>query len=160
MASKVRAIVVTVSDTRTEANDLSGRRLAELLEDHGADVVDRLIITDDYENLRQTLYSLTESEANLIITTGGTGLAERDNTPEATLAIVEKEVPGIPEVIRAESAKHTKYAMISRSVAGIRNGTLIINFPGSVKGVEQCFDVVKGILNHSAELLDGPVSHD
>ena len=159
MGSKIRAIVVSVSDSRNESNDHSGDRLSELIRDSGADVLEKRLVTDDFENLRQTLYSLTETDANLVITTGGTGFSPRDNTPEATLAVIEKETPGISEALRAESSKHTKFAMLSRGVAGIRNGTLLINFPGSLKGVEQCFDVISPILEHAIELLGGPVTH-
>jgi molybdopterin adenylyltransferase len=102
--TKIKAIVVTVSDTRHEDDDVSGVTLLGLLLSVGAEVHEKIIISDDFENLRQTLYSLTEREdVNLIVTTGGTGLAERDNTPEATRAIIEKEVPGISEAMRVET---------------------------------------------------------
>lgn len=158
--SPVCAAVVSVSDTRSEENDISGDKLVELLTDHGAEVVEKVIVTDDFDNLRQTLFSLTETDVNLIMTTGGTGLGERDNTPEATEAVIEKEVPGISESMRAETIQFTRFAMISRGISGIRNGTLIINLPGSTKGVEQCFKVVESILDHSVEVLSGPVCHD
>jgi len=159
MASKIRAVVVSVSDTRDESSDVSGMRLCALLEDFGAEVLEKIIVTDDFENLRQTIYSLTESDANLVLTTGGTGFAPRDNTPEATLAVIEKETPGISEAIRAESAKHTRFAMISRGVSGIRGGTLIINLPGSTKGVEQCFAVIAPILEHAIDQISGRTGH-
>jgi len=159
MANSIRAAVVSVSDTRDETNDISGDRLAELLTESGAVVVEKLIVSDDFEDLRQTIYSLTETEANLILTTGGTGFAPRDNTPEATLAVIEKEAPGISEALRIESAKHTKFSMLSRGVSGIRNNTLIINLPGSTKGVEQCYAVISGILSHSVDLLRGNTGH-
>lgn len=160
MGSEIRAVVISVSDTRDDNNDISGNRLRDLLKEFGAEVLDKLIVTDDFENLRETIYSLTETEANLILTTGGTGLSPRDNTPEATLAVIEKEVPGISEAIRRESEKHTRYAMISRGVAGIRNGTLIINLPGSTKGVEQSFEVIRGVLEHSALVIQGNDGHE
>ena len=157
---KIIAAVVTVSDTRTESNDESGKRLADLLKDSGALIVERLIVNDDFENLRQTLHSLAEREdINLILTTGGTGLADRDNTPEATLSVIQKEAPGIAEAIRAESLKVTPTAMISRGVAGGRNGTLIINLPGSVKGVGECFEVIRPILRHAVDLVSGRTGH-
>ncbi len=159
MASKIRAVVVSVSDTRDETNDISGDRLVGLLLAEGAHIIEKRIVTDDFENLRQTLYSLTETDVNLILTTGGTGFAPRDNTPEATRAIITKEAPGISEAMRFESSRHTKFAMISRGVSGIRNGTLIINLPGSTKGVEQCFEVFKGILEHAVGLLERNSSH-
>ena len=160
MANEIRTVVVSVSDTRDESNDVSGDRVRELLVDFGAVVIDKIIVSDDFENLRQTIYSLTETDCNLILTTGGTGFAPRDNTPEATLAVIEKETPGISEAMRAESAKHTRFAMISRGVSGIRNGTLIINLPGSTKGVEQCFSVIAGILEHSVGLIEGQTNHE
>ena len=159
MGANVIAAVVSVSDTRNEETDHSGDRLVELLTSYGAEVREKLIVTDDFENLRQTLFSLTETDINLILTTGGTGLAARDNTPEATLAVIEREVPGIPEALRSVSAKHTKFAMLSRGVAGIRNSTLIVNLPGSLKGVGQCFDVISPILSHSTDLLRGETNH-
>lgn len=159
MKEKIRAVIVTVSDTRDESTDRSGALLSELLEEEGAEILDRVIVTDDYENLRQTLYSLTETEANLILTTGGTGLAVRDNTPEATLFVIEREIPGIPEAIRAETLRHTRLAMLSRGVAGTRNGTLIINLPGSPKAVEECFGVIRGILPHAVDLVSGRTAH-
>lgn len=160
MDSRIRAVVVSVSDTRDETDDISGKRLSGLLHDFGAAVLEKIIVTDDFENLRQTLYSLTESDANLVVTTGGTGLSTRDNTPEATRAVIEKEAPGISEAMRAESAKHTRFAMLSRGVSGIRNGTLIINLPGSTKGVEQCFGVIAPVLEHSIRLIEGETDHD
>ena len=115
------------------------------------------MIVDD---LRQTLYVLTErEEVNLIITTGGTGFAERDNTPEATRAVIEKEAPGIAEAMRIETTKINPRAMLSRGVCGIRNDTLIINLPGSPKGVQECFEVIRPILQHAVNLLAGDTKH-
>lgn len=159
MDNEIRAVVVSVSDSRDASNDISGDRLAELLTSEGAQVVDKIIVSDDFENLRQTLYSLTETDVNLILTTGGTGFSDRDNTPEATQAVIIKEAPGISEAMRFESARHTKFAMISRGVSGIRNRTLIINLPGSTKGVEQCFVVIKDILAHAVRLLERNDAH-
>ncbi len=159
MNNKIRAIVLSVSDTRTEENDISGNKLVELLNEINAEILEKIIVSDDFENLQQTLFSLTETEANLILTTGGTGFAERDNTPEATLAVIEKETPGISEAMRAETAKNTKFAMLSRGVSGIRNQTLIINLPGSTKGVEECFNVIRDILPHAINLISGNTKH-
>ncbi|MCO6510611.1 MAG: MogA/MoaB family molybdenum cofactor biosynthesis protein [Aridibacter famidurans] len=157
---KIIAAVVTVSDTRTLASDTSGERLSELLKEFGALIVERQIVNDDYENLRNTLFALTEREdINLILTTGGTGLAERDNTPEATNSIIEKEAPGIAEAIRAESLKITPTAMLSRGTAGVRNGTLIINLPGSEKGVAETFEIIRPVLRHAVDLVSGRTKH-
>ncbi len=156
----IKAYVVTVSDSRTIENDESGDRLIAELEGVGIEIIDRIIVSDDFEDLRQTLYSLTENEeVNLILTTGGTGFAERDNTPEATLAVIEKETPGISEAMRFETAKKTKFAALSRGVSGIRDKTLIINLPGSPKGVIECFDVIKDILPHAIKLISGDTEH-
>lgn len=159
MPNEIRAVVVSVSDTRSEADDVSGDTLVRCLKGTGAEVLEKVIVTDDFEGLRQTLYSLTETDANLILTTGGTGFAERDNTPEATLAVIEREAPGISEAIRFETMKNTEFAMLSRGVSGIRNGTLIINLPGSTKGVTECFDVVKAVLPHAIKLIEGETTH-
>ncbi|CAN5217142.1 MogA/MoaB family molybdenum cofactor biosynthesis protein [soil metagenome] len=160
MANKIKAIVVTVSDTRTESEDVSGVTLVGLLLANGAEIVDKIIVSDDFEDLRNTLYSLTEREdANLIITTGGTGFAPRDNTPEATRAVIEREANGLSEAMRAETLKNTPFAMLSRGVCGIRGKTLIINLPGSPKGVSECFDVIKDVLPHAVNLLSGDTKH-
>lgn len=156
----IKAVVVTVSDSRNEENDISGKKLVEILTDFGAEVVEKIIVSDDFDHLRQTLYVLTEREdVNLIVTTGGTGFAERDNTPEATRAVIEKETPGLAEAMRFETSKINPKAWLSRGVCGIRNNTLIINFPGSPKGVTECFEVIKPILPHAVNLLEGNTGH-
>ena len=158
--STIKAVVVTVSDSRTEATDVSGVTLVGLLLGIGAEIVEKIIVSDDFEDLRQTLYALTMREdVNLIITTGGTGFSERDNTPEATSAVIEKEASGMAEAIRFETAKNTPMAMLSRGVCGIRNQTLIVNLPGSPKGVVECFEVIKPILKHAVNLVAGQTGH-
>lgn len=159
MSNLIKAFVLTISDTRTDSNDESGDILVKLLDEIDAKILDKLIISDNFEDIRQTLYSLTERDANLILTTGGTGFAERDNTPEATLAVISKETPGISEAMRFETSKNTKFAMLSRGVSGIRNQTLIINLPGSTKGVVECFEVIKDVLPHAINLLEGKTGH-
>jgi len=159
--SKIRAIVVTVSDSRREDNDLSGVTLLGLLLSIGAEVHEKIIVSDDFDELRQTLFSLTErGDVNLILTTGGTGFAERDNTPEATRAVIEKEAPGIAEAMRYETAKINPKAILSRGVCGIRNNTLIINLPGSPRAVGECFEIIKPVLQHAVNLLSGDTKHD
>ncbi len=158
---KIRAIVVTVSDSRTEAEDVSGVTLVGLLLQLKAEIADKIIVSDDFEDLRQTLYSLTEREdVNLIVTTGGTGFSERDNTPEATRAVIEKEAQGLAEAMRSQTLKNTPMAMLSRGVCGIRNQTLIINLPGSPKGVRECFEVIKPVLPHAINLITGHTIHN
>ena len=159
--STIKAVVVTVSDSRVEADDVSGKTLRELLEKSGAEIIEKIIVSDDFDDLRQTLYVLTErSDVNLIITTGGTGFAERDNTPEATRAVIEKDAPGIAEAMRSETAKLNPKAILSRGVCGIRNHTLIINLPGSPKAVRECFEVFKPILQHCINLISGNTNHN
>lgn len=160
--SDIRAVVLTISDacSRGEREDTSGAALAQLLTDLGATIVERKILSDDLEPLAQTLRELADrSDVNLIITTGGTGLGPRDNTPEATQSIIEREAPGIAEAIRAESLKVTPMAMISRAVCGVRSETLIINLPGSPKAVKESFAVIAPVLSHALDLLAGKTTH-
>lgn len=156
----IKAAVITVSDTRKPGGDLSGKRLAELLWAIGADIVETLILTDELEHLRNTFYTLTErDDVNLIITTGGTGLGPRDNTPEATRAVIDREAPGFAEAMRRETAIKTPMAMLSRGICGIRGKTLIINLPGSPRAVEECFDVIRPVLKHAIDLICGQTEH-
>lgn len=162
MSTPIRAAVITASDacSRGERADDSGMALVELLDASGADVVEKKILSDDLEPLVQTLAAIARrDDINLIVTTGGTGLGPRDNTPEATLRVIEREVPGIAEAIRAESLKVTQMAMISRGVAGVASGTLIINLPGSPKAVRESFAVIKPVLAHAVDLLAGQTRH-
>lgn len=156
----IRSAIITVSDTRQLSNDLSGDRLAQLITSIGGDIVERMIVTDDLGDLTQTLHSLAQrDDINLIITTGGTGFAPRDNTPEATQAVIERDAPGLAEAMRRETAGKTPMAMLSRGVCGIRGNTLIINLPGSPKGVEECFEVIRPVLHHAVALISGNSAH-
>src|SRR6185503_4829670 len=131
---QIRAVVVTVSDSRSEETDVSGVTLLGLLLSVGAEAHEKIIVSDEFEDLRQTLADLCErDDVNLIFTTGGTGFSARDNAPEATRIIIEKEAPGLAEAMRAETLKNTPFAMLSRGVCGIRGSTLIVNLPGSPK---------------------------
>jgi molybdopterin adenylyltransferase len=160
MSEEIKAIVITVSDSREESTDVSGTILVGLLLEMKAEIVEKLIIKDDLEVLTAILKTQAEREdVNLIITTGGTGFAERDITPEATRAVIEKEAQGIAEMMRFETIKKTPTSMLSRAVAGIRHQTLIINFPGSPKGVQECFEVVSPVLPHAINLLAGNTKH-
>ncbi len=162
MSTSIRAVAITVSDSsaRGEQEDASGSALVELLREAGADIVAQEVVSDDLDPLADKLREFAErSDVNLVITTGGTGLGPRDNTPEATLRVIEREVPGIAEAMRMETGNNTPMAMISRGVCGICSGTLIINLPGSPKAVRESFAVIKDVLPHAIALLAGK-SHD
>lgn len=157
----IKAFIVTVSDTRALDDDLSGNRLAELLIGSGAEVTGKIIVSDDLDALRNTLHELTErNDINLILTTGGTGFGPRDNAPEATQAVIEREAPGLAEAMRRETYAKTPLAILSRGMCGIRGDTLIINLPGSPKAVEECFAVIQPVLHHALQLLAGETRHD
>jgi molybdopterin adenylyltransferase len=163
MPTQIRAVVITVSDacSRGEREDASGQSLVRLLREIGAEIVETKILSDDLDPLTNALREFADrSDVNLIVTTGGTGLAPRDNTPEATLAVIEREAAGVAEAMRIETLKQTPMAMISRGVCGIRCRTLIINLPGSPKGVRESFAVIAPVLNHAVALLAGNTRHE
>lgn len=156
----MKTIVISISDSRDAENDASGDLLVGLLSESGAKVIGKLILTDDRDELAETLRSYADrNAADLIITTGGTGLAPRDNTPEATRSVIEKEAPGLAEAMRRETAVNTPMAMLSRAVCGIRGKTLIINLPGSPRAVVECFEVIKPVLGHAVAVLKGENIH-
>lgn len=158
MPTQIRAAVITVSDacSRGEREDDSGKALVQLLRDIGAEVIETKIVSDDLEPLSDVLLDLSDrSDINLIVTTGGTGFSPRDNTPEATLAVIEREAPGLAEAMRMQTLANTPMAMISRGVCGIRSGTLIVNLPGSPRGARESFEVIAPVLNHAIALLIG-----
>ena len=158
----IHAVIITASDAcaRGEREDKSGEALIELLTELGAHIVAKEILPDDLEPLSDKLREYADRpDVNLIITTGGTGFGPRDNTPEATRRIIEREAPGLSEAMRLETLKHTPMAMISRGVSGIRSATLIVNLPGSPRAVRESFAVIKPVLNHVIDLLAGDTSH-
>ena len=162
MENGMRTFIITVSDacSRGQRQDASGEALVELLKGLGAEIVETKIVSDDLGPLTDLLRSAADREdVNLVITTGGTGFSPRDNTPEATLAVIEREAPGIAEAMRLQTLNKTPMAMISRGVCGIRSGALIINLPGSPKGVRESFAVVAPVLNHAIALLSGHQEH-
>jgi len=151
--------VVTVSDrsARGEREDRSGPALAEAAERDGAEVVRRELVPDDPDALATLLAAMCDAPdaPDLVLTTGGTGLGPRDRTPEATAAVCERLVPGIPEALRADSLRVTPHAMLSRGVAGVRGRTLVVNLPGSTGGARDGWAVVAGIAAHAASQLRG-----
>ncbi len=152
--------IITASDkgSRGEREDISGKTIARLLKDIGT-VSAYVVIPDVQEIISQEIVRMADEEGiDLILTTGGTGLGPRDVTPEATLAVIDRIVPGIPEAIRAKSLEKTSRAMLSRAVAGMRGRTLIINLPGSPRGVEECLEVVLPSLEHGLAIMKGQAS--
>jgi len=163
MPTPIIAVAITVSDrcARGEQEDLSGAALVELLREVGADIIAHEVLSDDPEALADSLREYAgRDDVNLIITTGGTGFGPRDNTPEVTREVIEREAPGLAEAMRAESLKHTPMAMISRGVCGICSEALIVNLPGSPKAVRESFAVIRPVLHHAVALLLGRSGHE
>ena len=158
----IKAVVITVSDASSigEREDTSGETLVQLLTDLGAEIVAKEIVNDDLEPLAGKLRVYADrADVNLIMTTGGTGFGPRDNTPEATRTVIEREAPGLAEAMRFQTLKDTPMAMISRGVCGIRSGTLVVNLPGSPKAVRESFEVIRPVLSHAIALLEGNTGH-
>jgi molybdenum cofactor synthesis domain-containing protein len=151
----VRTVVMTVSTrvSRREAEDSSGTLLAHLAEDAGAEVVAMEVVPDDFALIEDRLHHYVDEGVSFVFTTGGTGLTHDDITPEATLAVIAREAPGIAEAMRAASLQHTPMGMLSRGVAGVAGRTLIVNFPGNPKAIEQLFPVLAPVLEHAAATL-------
>ena len=149
------ALVITISDSAAggKREDLSGPEAKRILEDAGFNVRSVDILPDEKHAIEARLRLAANEGFHLVVTSGGTGLSPRDVTPEATLAVIEKNVPGIADLMRLESLKITPRAALSRAVSGIRGATLIINLPGSVKGVRECLMAVRPILGHAIETL-------
>jgi molybdopterin adenylyltransferase len=154
------AAVVTVSDScaRGERVDVSGPAVADLLEKFGFRVVAKQIVQDDSMQIQNALVHLA-LEVRFIVTTGGTGIAERDVTPEATEAICERLIAGVAERMRSEGLKKTRYAPLSRGVCGVRGKTLILNLPGSPGGAVESLQAVVELVPHALNLLDGKTEH-
>lgn len=156
-----RAAIITVSDSgyQGKREDLSGPVIRDIVKREGYEVVSMDLLPDDQAMLAGRMREIADTgEADLILTTGGTGFSERDITPEATEEVTEKKVPGIPEAIRAYSMTITKRAMLSRATAGIRGKTLIVNLPGSPKAVKESLEYIVDALGHGIEILTGEVS--
>lgn len=154
----MRAAIITSSDTgyAGEREDLSGPAIREMIEPAGYEVVYQKVWPDDRQILEHEMKEICDSGlADLILTTGGTGFSPRDVMPEATLAVTERVVPGIPEAMRAYSLQFTGRAMLSRAAAGIRKQTLIVNLPGSPKAVRECLEYILPQLEHGLQILLG-----
>lgn len=149
--------IITASDkgARGEREDVSGKTIAAMLAGLG-EVKHYVVVPDEQAALSREMMQMVDNlGVDLVLTTGGTGLGPRDVTPEATLAVIDRLVPGIPEAMRAKSLEITSRAMLSRAVAGVRGRSLIINLPGSPKGVRECLEVVLPVLEHGLAIMKG-----
>jgi molybdenum cofactor synthesis domain-containing protein len=157
----IRAGVITVSDKGAQGKreDTSGPALVAMLKDAGIEVIRTLIVPDEKDQITQAIVTLSDEEKmDLILTTGGTGVSPRDVTPDATLEVIDKQIPGMAEAMRRQSMTITPNAMISRAVAGIRNRCLIVNLPGSPKGAKENLAAILPALGHAIEKIKGDES--
>ena len=157
---RVAIIVSSDSGYRGEREDLSGPEIRRIAEKNGYEIISQTILPDERKNLEKEMMRIAdENLADLILTTGGTGFSPRDCMPEATLNVSERRVPGIPEAMRTYSMQFTKRAMLSRSEAGIRKQTLIVNLPGSPKAVRECLEYIISELGHGLDILTGEATN-
>ena len=158
----LRAKILVLSDaaSRGERADLSGPAVRDVLEARGWQVAGIEILPDDLDTIRQRLESLTDGDdCDVVVTSGGTGVGPRDVTPEATRAVVEKEIPGLAELMRAEGLKKTRRAALSRGIVGVRKGKLIVNLPGSPRGASESIECILDLLPHVVDLIQGRTAH-
>lgn len=158
MKKLLRVAIITVSDKghRGEREDRSGKYVMQYFKEKGWEIADYEIVPDEKDMISKKLKDISDNEkADLILTTGGTGFSSRDVTPEATDGVIEKKVPGFSEIIRIGGQKKTPRAILSRGVSGIRKKTLIINLPGSMKGVKDSLELIYRPLPHGIDILTG-----
>jgi molybdopterin adenylyltransferase len=155
------AHVITVSDgvSATTRDDDSGRALVRILKDAGFEVIGPVVVPDEERRIAEAIVAAVDQRADVVVTTGGTGLGPRDVTPQATSTVIDFEVPGIGEAMRRAGAASTPMAALSRSMAGVRGQTLIINVPGSPKGATESLEAVLPTLAHAIKLLHGDTNH-
>jgi molybdenum cofactor synthesis domain-containing protein len=155
---KIKVAVLTVSDSCAEGSreDVSGQTICDMLPEETFEVCEKKIVSDDYQAIAEALKNFSDDQdIDVVLTTGGTGLGPRDVAPEATAYVCERIVPGLGEVMRAEGLKKTPNAILSRSFAGIRGKTLIINMPGSPKAVRECLEVILDVIPHAVKMMHG-----
>ena len=158
----LRAKILVLSDavSRGERADLSGPAVREVLEAGGWSVVSIEVLPDDLDTIQKKLKTLTDADdCDAVFTSGGTGVSPRDVTPEATRAVIEKDIPGLAELMRAEGIKKTRRAVLSRGIVGVRKGKLIVNLPGSPRGARESLETILDLLPHVVDLIQGRTSH-
>ena len=154
----IKVAILTVSDSCAQGKreDVSGQTIKDMLAEDKFEICEKRIVADNHEAIADELKFLSDNaDVDVVITTGGTGLGPRDVTPEATNSVSERTVPGLSEIIRAQGWKKTKNAVLSRGIVGIRNRTLIINLPGSSKGVKESLEIILDVLPHAVEMMHG-----
>jgi molybdopterin adenylyltransferase len=154
----IRTAILTISDACSQGKreDTSGQTIEEMLPKEIFEVCQKTVVPDDFEAITRTLRQFSdELKAQVVLTTGGTGLGPRDVTPEATIRVCDRVVPGVSEILRSESYKQTPNAVLSRGVSVMRDNTLIINMPGSPKAVRECMEIILEVLPHAVEMMLG-----
>ncbi len=154
----IKVAILTVSDSCSQhkREDISGQTIKEILPKDKFEICEHKVVADEHRSIKEALlYFSDELKADIVLTAGGTGLGPRDVTPEATIEICQKMVPGLAEAMRSEGLKKTKKAILSRSVAAIRGNTLLINLPGSPKGVKESLEVILDVLPHAVKMMHG-----
>ena len=162
MNQQFKVGILTISDSGSSGTrkDVSGQILEKIAVSNNLKIQLQEIIPDDFDKIQETLIEWSDNgEVVLILSTGGTGLGPRDRTPEATKLILDIEVPGISEIMRIQTFSQTPFAVLSRSVSGVRSGCLIVNLPGSPSGVEQCMNIILPSINHALEMIRGWKTH-
>ena len=154
----IKVAILTISDKCSEGKreDVSGKLIEEILPKALLDVCEKSIIPDDFRAITGTLRDLSDQKGvEIVLTTGGTGLGPRDVTPEATATVCDRMVPGLSEILRSESFTKTPNAVLSRGISGMRENTLIINLPGSPKGVRESLEIILDVLPHAVDMMQG-----
>ncbi len=154
----IRVAILTVSDScsQGEREDISGQTIKDMLPEDSFEICRKKIVADDHEKIVNELNQFSDkADIDVVFTTGGTGLGPRDVTPEATASVCERIIPGLGEIMRAEGLKKTKNAILSRGIAGICNRTIVINLPGSPKGVKESLEIILNVLPHAVDMMHG-----
>jgi len=154
----IRAAILTVSDSCSQGKreDVSGRMIADMLDEDKFEICEKRIVADNLKTIVDELkYFSDKAGVDVVFTTGGTGLGPRDVTPEATVSVCGRIIPGLGEMMRNEGLKKTKNAVLSRGIAGIRNKTLVINLPGNPKGVKESLEIILDVLPHAVDMMLG-----